>query len=142
MTLIDLLFNFALRDKIIIYSRKKSMKKVVFLFTLILLIVSCEKTRTSDYDVPSWLQKRINYDEEIIKSNPQSGLDIAAWVRFDYKGKYYYEYVNLLSSAGPKIYKNDGTEFIYTETNFFGYQTEKCCRYYVWKGPTYFEIYD
>ncbi|MDP2424640.1 MAG: hypothetical protein Q8M23_09875, partial [Bacteroidales bacterium] len=32
-------------------------------------------------EVPAWLKDRIAHDEEIIKSNLQSGLDFAAWIR-------------------------------------------------------------
>ena len=118
------------------------MKKLLFLFSLVLIMISCVKTQKSDSDVPSWLQQKITHDEEIIKSDPQSGLDIAAWIRYEYKGEYYYEYLNLLSSAGPKTYKNDGTEISFNATNYSDYQSEKCCRYYVWKGKSYIDIFD
>ncbi len=118
------------------------MKKVIFLFAFVLLAVSCEKTKTQDSEIPSWIQDRITHDEQIIKSDPRSGLDIAAWIRYEYNGDLYYEYLNLLSSAGPKIYYNDGTEFNNTVTNIFDYQSQKCCRVYIWKGPSYIDIYD
>jgi hypothetical protein len=118
------------------------MKRLIFLFALVLITVSCEKTKTQDPEIPSWVQDRINHDEEIIKSDPKSGLDIAAWIRYEYKSKLYYEYLNLLSSAGPEIYQYDGTKFDNTEIDIFDYQSKKCCRYYIWKGPSYIDIYD
>jgi len=119
------------------------MKRIIFLFAFTLLIVSCEKAKIEpNHEIPNWLKDRINHDEEIIKFNPQSGLDIAAWVRYNYNGNYYFEYINLLSSLGPRTYKYDGSEYIYTQKNFFDYQSKKCCRYYVWKGPSYIDILD
>ena len=93
-------------------------------------------------EIPSWIQERIYHDEQIVKSNPRSGLDIAAWIRYEYKGKFFYEYLNLFSSAGPEIYQNDGTKFNNSEIDIFDYQSEKCCRYYLWRGPSYIDIYD
>lgn len=119
------------------------MKRIILLFFLVFIIGSCEKAKIeSNPEVPNWLKDKIVHDEEVIKSNPQSGLDIAAWIRYYYKNNFYFEYVNLLSSAGPRTYRYDGTEFIYTENNFFDYQSKKCCRYYVWKGPSYIDIYN
>ena len=119
------------------------MKRILPLFLLILIIGSCEKTKTvSDPETPDWLMDRISLDEEAIKSNPQSGLDIAAWIRYTWEDKFYFEYVNLLSSAGPKIYRYDGTELMYTDNIILDYNSKKCCRIYVWKGPSYIDIYD
>ena len=86
------------------------------------------------------MQERINHDEAIIKLDPKSGLDIAAWIRYEYKGNFYYEYLNLLSSAGAEIYQNDGTKFDNTKIDIFDYQSNRCCRHYIWKGPSYIEI--
>ncbi len=115
------------------------MKKIIFLLALVLLTVACEKSKTQDFEIPAWIQERINHDEEIIRSNPQSGLDIAAWIRYEYNSKLYYEYLNLLSSSGPEIYQNDGTKLQYADINIYEYQSEKCCRYYVWRGPSYID---
>jgi hypothetical protein len=65
------------------------MKKLVFLLALVLLTVACEKSKTQDFEIPTWIQERINHDEEIIRSNPQCGLDIAAWIRYEYNSKVY-----------------------------------------------------
>ena len=118
------------------------MEKLIFLLAFVLLTISCEKTKTQDPEIPSWVQERINHDEAIIKSDPRSGLNIAAWIRYEYKGNFYYEYLNLLSSAGPEIYQSDGTKFNNTEFDIFDYQSNRCCRHYIWKGQSYIDIYD
>jgi hypothetical protein len=118
------------------------VKRLIFLFTLVLLTVSCEKSKTVNTEIPYWVEERINHDEEIIKSDPKSGLDIAAWMRYEYKSKFYFEYLNLLSSSGPEIYQYDGTRFDNIDIDIFDYQSKKCCRYYIWKGPSYTDIYD
>jgi hypothetical protein len=119
------------------------MKRIIFLFSLALIILSCEKAKIEpNPEIPNWLKDRIFQDEESLKTNPKSGLNVSAWIRYAYNGNYYFEFVNLLSSMGPQIYKQDGTTFFYTDKNFSGYQSEKCCKSYIWKGPSYFEIND
>lgn len=123
----------------------KTLKKLLFYITICLLFSSCEKSPElliPSSEVPKWLKERISDDEKTIESNPQSGLDVAAWIRYEYDGNFYFEYVNLLSSAGPKIYKYDGKEFVYNDNNFSNCQSGKCCRSYVWKGPSYIDLYD
>ena len=117
------------------------MKHYIIVFSIFLLLASCEKS--SDYlipesEVPEWLKARIAQDKKTLESDPRSGLSISAWVRTEYKSDYYYEFRNLLSSAGPMTYKYDGSEFKYTENGFMDYQSGKCCKKYVWKGPDYF----
>ncbi len=105
------------------------MKRIIFLFSLALIILSCEKAKIEpNPEIPNWLKERIVQDEETLKSNPNSALNVSAWIRYTYSGNYYFEFVNLLSSMGPQIYKQDGTTFFYTDKNFSGYQSEKCCR--------------
>ena len=119
------------------------MKRIIFLFSFALLILSCEKAKIEpDPEIPNWLQNRIAHDKEIIKSNPQSGLDIAAWIRYYYDGHYYFEYLNLLSSAGPPTYNYEGIQFKFSQETYFAYRSNRCCKYYIWKGPSYFEIDD
>lgn len=38
----------------------------------------------------------------------------------------------------PPVYKYNGTEITYAGTEYAGYQEDKCCGLYVWKGPAYF----
>lgn len=116
------------------------LRHLIFLLFLVFTISSCEK----DYlipksEVPDWLRKRIAQDEKEIKSNPQSGLDIAAWIRYEYLDNYYFEYHNLLSSAGPVTYDYDGVIIMLNQEPYLNYNADKCCKQYVWKGPSYIE---
>ena len=116
------------------------MKKLVLFFSFSLILISCEKDKIiQNPEIPYWLQDRIARDEEMIKSNPQSGLDIAAWIRYEYAGNYYFEYHNLLSSAGPPAYNYDGTQLVFNQDTYLEYDSNKCCMKYIWKGPSYFE---
>ena len=119
------------------------MKRIFFLFTFALLILSCEKAKIEpNPEIPNWLKDRIAQDEQSLKSHPRSSLNVSAWIRYAYDGIYYYEFVNLTSSMGPQIYMQDGTTFTYTDRNFLKYLSKKCCKLYIWKGPSYFEIND
>lgn len=114
------------------------MKKILFLLFVGLLSYSCEKDNFIPNDeIPDWLKDRIAQDEEIIEANPQSGLDIAAWKRYEYEKNYYFEYINLISSALVPVFKEDGIELNYDNPIFEKYNAEKCCKRYVWKGPNY-----
>ena len=119
------------------------MKKSALLLALALFLISCEK----DYliprkDVPSWLKDRIQQDEESLKSQPRSTLNVSAWVRYTYDANFYFEFVNLASSTLPQVFMQDGTEYKPSLQDFSKYQSEKCCKLYIWKGPSYFEIND
>ena len=115
------------------------MKKLVLLIAVLSLVISCEKDYLiPDSEVPDWLRKRIAQDEKLIKSNPQTGLDIAAWIRYKYQSDYYFEYHNLLSSAGPVAYDYDGLVMSNRE-QYLKYNADKCCKKFVWKGPSYIE---
>jgi len=115
------------------------MKKLLLLFTITFLLSSCEK----DYylipanEVPRWLKDRISHDEKIIQSDPQSGLDVAAWIRYKYEGDYYFEHRNGLSSLGPEQYDFDGNK--YQPEDIFEYMENRCCKRFVWKGPNYID---
>ena len=117
------------------------MKRLIYIITITIFFISCEKSSElliPDSQVPKWLKERISDDEKKMESDPKSGLDFAAWFRYEYEDNYYFEYVNLISSAGPKTFKYDGTEFIYTADGFIDYQSGKSSKRYVWKGPEYF----
>jgi hypothetical protein len=116
------------------------MKRIFLVFLLGLIIISCEKEQfLQDTDIPLWLRDKIAHDEEIIRTNSQSGLDIAAWIRYEYDGNYYFEYLNLLSSAGPSTYDNDGNLVSFNLASYQTYFTKRCCKKYIWRGPSYFE---
>ena len=85
------------------------MKNLVLFLCFFLLASSCEKNQTvPDDEVPGWLKTRIAQDELTIASNPQSGLDIAAWIRYKYQKEYYFEYHNMLFSSFPPVYNYAG----------------------------------
>lgn len=118
-----------------------NFKSIIFNTVLAFLLLSCEKKADfliPESEIPNWLKTKIVSDESTLKSNPESSISISAWIRYEYGGDYYYEFINLLSSAGPMVFKSDSTEFNYREVNFFDYQSGKCCKRYVWKGPSYF----
>ena len=115
------------------------MKKIMLIAIISLIAFSCEK----DYylipanEVPRWLKDRISHDEKIIQSDPQSGLDVAAWIRYKYEGHYFFEYRNGLSSSGPKVYDYSGDQIMLNQEPYLDFETEKCCKQFVWKGPNY-----
>lgn len=115
------------------------MRKILVLFILIALLASCAKDNDTAEALPAWLQERIDADEKEIASNPQSGLDLGAWLKYTYKESVYYEYHNLLMSSLPKVYHSDGTEVNFAQTEYADYQKGKCCKQFVWKGESYFE---
>lgn len=115
--------------------------KTIMLFLLpAILLVSCEK----DYlvpsnEVPGWLKDRIAETEQEIQSNPKSALDICAWVRYTYKGDYYYEWINLLSSTWPHLYNQKGEMMTFSTMDFEKYWEGKCCKQFIWKGSDYID---
>lgn len=116
------------------------MKKIILLLFPVLLLVSCEKNYLVPADeVPSWLKERIAEAEKEISSNPQSLMDICAWVRYSYKGDYYYEWINPISSAWPQLYNKQGELMNFGSIDIAKYWDEKCCKRFIWKGSKYIE---
>lgn len=114
------------------------MKKILFLLSVIVFASSCEKNQiVPDDEVPGWLKTRIARDELTIASNPQSGLDIAAWIRYKYQKEYFFEYHNMLSSSFPNVYNYAGESVNYLIDPYTDYPDKKCCKQYVWKGSAY-----
>lgn len=117
------------------------MKKSLLILLFFLSISACTKDKMLPQDeIPNWLKERILEDEELIKSNPQSGRDIACWMRYEYSDNYYFEYLNLLMSSFPPVYDYEGNEFIFYTDPDSDYSKKKCCKIYVWKGASYFEL--
>jgi hypothetical protein len=114
------------------------MKKIIIPFILSIILFSCEKEKSDSYDIPAWLKLRIAEDESKIAADPRSGLDIAAWIRYEYRDLYYYEYHNMLSSSGPKVYNSIGDLVNFVENSYMDYLSGKCCKKYIWKGSAYF----
>ena len=116
------------------------MKKIMLLLLPAMMLVSCEKNYlVPDGEVPSWLKDRIAETEKEIQSNPKSGLDICAWVRYTYKGDYYYEWINLLSSTWPHLYNHKGEWMTLSTMEIEKYRDEKCCKQFIWKGSNYID---
>jgi hypothetical protein len=115
------------------------MKKIAFLILALFLTNSCEK----DYlipngQVPKWLKNSIEKEEQIIHDNPQYMNSYGAWLRFEWKNDYYFEYHNSLSSSIPQPVTQGGdTLHIYIHDNKQPYNIDKCCKILVWKAPKY-----
>lgn len=110
------------------------MKKVFILLLFSLFLTSCEKDYlVPNKEVPQWLKDRIAKDQK----DPNSFSDISAWIRYEYKDKYYYEYNLMTSSQYPPVYTDDGQLFSQTKDSYIDYMNTKCCKKYIWKGKSY-----
>ncbi|MBE0677658.1 MAG: hypothetical protein IH592_02725, partial [Bacteroidales bacterium] len=90
------------------------MKKIMLFLLPALMLVSCEKNYLVPADeVPSWLKNRIAETEKELQSNPKSGLDMGAWIRYSYEGDYYFEWLSPISSSFPPIHSYDGELMTY-----------------------------
>jgi len=118
------------------------MNKLALLLLTLLITTSCEK----DYlipngQVPNWLKTQINKEEQIIKDSPQLMNSYGAWIRYEWENEYYFEYHNSLSSSMYQPITQDGdTVHIYLWDTKQPYNTEKCCKQFVWKAPNYFDL--
>jgi hypothetical protein len=113
------------------------MKKLLLLFPVCFIMISCEKESS---EIPGWIKDKIAIDEQVIASNTQSELAVAAWIRYRFNGHYYFEYQNLLSSAGPDIHNYDGDQINPEQKLYLNFEKDKCCKEYIWKGPLYIEL--
>jgi len=128
------------------------MKKFLLCLLPAILLISCERQYLLPSDeVPGWLKKRIADTEEIISSDARSGLSISAWIRYEYNDQYYFEWLNLLSSSFPPIYKTNGdmmtfswnsTDALDANPTYDEYQKDKCGKKYIWKGPSWNDDFD
>jgi len=114
------------------------MKKIFFLFAIVLSCLSCEK----DYlipnsEVPKWLKDKISQDEATIKSDPKLMPNYGAWIRYEFQGDKYYEYDNPLSSLSRNPYSESGERINTTVAPYTNYWNDKCCERFVWKAPNY-----
>jgi len=118
------------------------VKKLLSLLLFALFFTSCEKWPDfliPSSEVPRWLKERISHDEKIIGSNPQSGLEISAWIRYKFNGKYFFEYRNGFSSLGPEKFNYDGVKIMLNQDPYLNFERDKCCKQFVWKGPSYID---
>lgn len=128
------------------------MKKFLLFLLPAMMLISCERQYLLPSDeVPGWLKIRIAEIEDQINSNPRSGLDVGAWVRYEYQDQYYFEWHNLLSSSFPPIYDFDGdmmtfswnsTDVLDSNANWDDYQKDKCCKKYIWKGSAWNDAFE
>jgi len=118
------------------------VKKLLSLLLFALFFTSCEKWPDfliPSSEVPGWLKERISHDEKIIGSDPQSGLEISAWIRYKFDGKYFFEYRNGFSSLGPEKFNYDGVKIMLNQDPYLNFERDKCCKQFVWKGPSYID---
>ncbi|HEX2969273.1 MAG TPA: hypothetical protein VHO46_09215 [Bacteroidales bacterium] len=113
------------------------MKKYLVALALMFSLFSCKDAPYMDPDEPDWLKQRIQADEEIIKSNPQSGLDAAAWLRFEWQGGYYFDYINPANSSGIETYNFKGELIPFATDGRETYEKDRCCEHVVWTGSKY-----
>jgi len=123
------------------------MKKYLIFLIPSLLLISCQKDSSlKDSEIPGWLKERIALDEAVILANPASGLDCAAWIRYDSSGDHFYVYFNMLLSSWPPVYDSDGTQLSFMDDGGFDdkaykkFRNSLCCKKYVWKGEKYYEL--
>ena len=114
------------------------MKRTLLPVLFIIITLSCEKTGIDlSPDIPQWLANRIEADKLEAGTEIHSESAVSAWVRYSYQDKYYFENVSLFSSLWPKVYRSDRTEFEFSDSGYSNYQTGKCCKLILWKGPLY-----
>lgn len=103
-----------------------------------LTAIACNKEGTYiEVKNPDWLTSWIARDNELIKANPNSGFEKAAWIRFEWEGEYYFDYINRDNSSGPETYTYDGTKLSLNATALAEYHTKRCCEHVIWVGPGY-----
>ena len=114
------------------------MKKLLYFALTVILFVACQKEYlVPAREVPAWLKERIAADEKAIQENPKTMNSYGAWMRYEFRGKMYYEYLNALSSRFPNIYNEQGQEIDPFEGAHQGYWDGRCCGRYIWKAPGY-----
>ena len=113
--------------------------KITFLLCIVtILCFSCGKEYLiPENEVPEWLKERISADEEIIKSEPKLMQNYGAWFRYKFKGDYYYEYDNPLTSLYIDAYSHAGERINLTVVPLDAYREKKCCEKLVWEAPNY-----
>lgn len=114
------------------------MNRVILIISFVLAISACKEEETYlDVKDPEWLQSRIERDEGLIEANPDSGFEKAAWIRFEWEGDYYFDYINLDNSAGAETYTYDGSKLSFSAEALAEYLAKRCCEHVIWVGPGY-----
>jgi hypothetical protein len=120
------------------------MRKAVLYFFFSLVLFSCEKDSFVPSDeIPGWLKKRISHDEQLIKDSPKYMASYGAWLRYQWKDEFYFEYHNPLSSSSTVPITFDGDSLkIFSNINDQAYGKGRCCRQYVWKAPKFNALFE
>jgi hypothetical protein len=115
------------------------MKKIALLLFISTMFFACEKDcLIPNNEVPDWLKTKINQDEQFILDHPSSCLNYGAWLRYNWKDEYYFEFHCSCSSSSPRAISTKGdTLHIWANDVVTNYYKEKCCRQLVWKAPDY-----
>lgn len=112
------------------------MKKFLLFLLLSFSALSCEKEELIlKKDIPDWLKTQISSLEQVIKADPNTLLAYTAWVRYEWKNEYYFEFINPPSSFRHLPKCMDGKNL--DSKVWDSYEKEKCCMQYIWKGPNY-----
>jgi len=111
------------------------MKKLIIVMLLSISTLSCEKDKSLLIkDIPDWLKKQISRLEQEIKTDPGTLAAYTAWVRFEWKNDYFFEYINPPSSFMQGPFFIDGKILSLADPGYADFDKEKCCMQYVWKG--------
>lgn len=114
------------------------MNKILLGILFVLVASACKKEETyTDVEDPEWLKARIERDNELIRSNPNSGFEKAAWLRYEWESDYYFDYINLDNSSGVETYTYDGTRLSLSDEAVAEYVAKRCCEHVIWVGPGY-----
>ena len=114
------------------------MKTLISVMILFFCLSACTKDPflIPISEIPKWLHDRITQDEKVLKTDPEAGPSITSWIRYKYNESYYFEFHNMVWSSGPWYYDFDGN-LMKEPTFYLDYNSKKCCKKFVWKGPSY-----
>jgi hypothetical protein len=115
------------------------MKKLLFLFTILIFLTSCEKRFVPEDEIPSWLKDIINDYNLSLQQKPNNPvLNGTAWIRYKWNNEYYFEHRSMISSSFdyPISFIRD-TLKVCPVCAGIEYHDNKCCKQFVWKGSIY-----
>lgn len=99
-------------------------------------VLGCKKDNTILINgIPEWLNVNISGLESQIKADTDTIFAYTAWVRYEWKNNYYFEYLNFSSSSRSGPTNIDGRIMNIADPRYSSYEKEKCCMEYIWKGP-------
>src|SRR5688572_28225099 len=108
---------------------------IIALVIMLLGAMACSKKDdvTVSLEIPEWLQLQVTQDESIIAADEKRMQNYGAWIRYEFRGSYYYEYDNPLSSLSRNPYSREGIRIDLATTPYATYWQERCCAQYVWQ---------